>query len=143
MLHTPLAPRNLPSAAEAIEVNGYAAALEITGFDEEYHAIREGAALYDFSMLHKFDVRGPRALTWVDQMVVRDLSSVLPGRVAYGPVVGDDGLMLDDSTCLVFGPEHVRICGGSGLPGAIADCLEASGLSIEPMREAVVQLNVQ
>jgi aminomethyltransferase len=143
MRHTPLAPRNLPPTAEAIEVNGYAAALEITGFDEEYRAIREGAALYDFSMLHKFDVRGSQALELVDRMVVRDLSKIAPGRVAYGPVVGDDGLMLDDATCLVFGPEHVRVCGGSGLPGAVADCLEGTGLSLAPLRDELAQLNVQ
>ena len=143
MLRTPFAPRNLPPAAEAIEVNGYAAALEIDGFELEYAAVREAAALYDFSMLHKFDVRGPRALELVDTMVVRDLTQVPPGRVAYGPVVGDDGLMLDDATCLVFGQEHVRLCGGSGLPGAVADCLEGKGLAIEPLRDALVQLNVQ
>lgn len=143
MLQTPFAPRNLPPGAESIEVNGYAAALEIDGFEPEYAAVRKAAALYDFSMLHKFDVRGRRALELVDGMVVRDLTAVPPGRVAYGPVVGDDGLMLDDATCLVFGPDHVRLCGGSGLPGAVGDCLEGRGVAIEPLRDALVQLNVQ
>ncbi len=143
MLRTPFAPRNLPDGAEVIEVNGYAAALEIAGFAREYRAVREGAALYDFAMLHKFDVHGHGALEQVDRMVVRDLTAVSPGRVAYGPIVDERGLMLDDSTCLVFGPDHVRLCGGGGLPEAVADCLERRGLTVEPLRERLAQLTVQ
>lgn len=146
MLRTPFASRNFVSddEAQAIEVCGYAAPLEVDGFEREYAAVRTGASLYDFSMLHKFDVRGPRALEAVDAMVVRDLSKVRPGRIAYGPVVGDDGLMLDDSTCMVFSSEHVRVTGGAALPEAVEACLAGvDGVTVDAFRERVFQLNVQ
>lgn len=142
MRATPFAPRNVLGDVETLEVNGYAAALEVTGFEDEYRAIREGAALYDFSMLHKFDVRGPGALRLVDAMVVRDVSQLAVGRVAYGPIVDDAGGMLDDATVLRLGDDHVRICGGGGLPGAVADCLE-DRVDVEPIREQTAQLTIQ
>ena len=146
MLRTPFAPRNFASDddAAAIEVCGYAAPLEVVGFEQEYLAVRSGVSLYDFSMLHKFDVRGPGALAAVDAMVVRDLTKVRPGRIAYGPVVDDDGLMIDDSTCMILSPEHVRVTGGAGLPAAVETCLTGTpGVTIDAFRERVFQLNVQ
>lgn len=146
MLRTPFAPRNFLSDDEsaAIEVCGYAAPLEVDGFEREYAAVRTGASLYDFSMLHKFDITGPRALDAVNAMVVRDLAPIRPGRIAYGPVVDDDGLMIDDSTCMVLSPEHIRVTGGASLPEAIDACLrDASGVAVDAFRERVFQLNVQ
>jgi len=142
MRATPFAPRNVLGDVETLEVNGYAAPLEVTGFEDEYRAIREGAALYDFSMLHKFDVRGPAALELVDAMVVRDLSALAVGRIAYGPIVDEDGRMLDDSTVLRLGDAHVRVCGGAGLPEAVADCLEGR-VDVEPLRDQTAQLTIQ
>jgi aminomethyltransferase len=142
MRATPFAPRNVVADAETLEVNGFAAPLEVTGFEDEYRAIREGAALYDFSMLHKFDVRGPSALEQLDAMVVRDLSQLAVGRVAYGPIVGGDGGMVDDATVLRLADDHLRICGGGGLPGAVMDCLDGR-VEVEPLREQVAQLTIQ
>jgi aminomethyltransferase len=142
MRATPFAARNVLGDAETLEVNGFAAPLEVTGFDDEYRAIREGAALYDFSMLHKFDVRGPAALELVDAMVVRDLSQLAVGRIAYGPIVDADGGMLDDATVMRLADDHVRICGGGGLPGAVEDCLEGR-VAVEPLREQIAQLTLQ
>ena len=73
-------------------------------------------------MLYKVDVRGDGALTASTKRVARDLTKVKPGRIAYGPVFNDDGMMLDDSTCFVYGDDHVRVIGGGSMPHAIDSC---------------------
>jgi aminomethyltransferase len=67
----------------------------------------------DFSMLYKFDVVGPGALEIVNGLVARDLRSLPPGRIVYGPIVEENGMMVDDCTTIVFSPEFVRVTGGS------------------------------
>ena len=140
---TPLAPRNIPAGAEVIDVYGFAAPLVVTDPIEEYTAVREGVGVLDFSMLFKFDIRGAGALEVVDRAVARDLSKVAPGRIAYGPVLDDDGLMFDDSTCFVFGPDHVRVVGGPELPHAVQAAADGSGLDVESLRESIVHITLQ
>ncbi len=143
MLQTAFAHRFMPADAEVIEVCGHAAPLVVTDPVEEYTAVRERLGLYDFSMLHKYDVRGPEALAAIDAAVCRDLTRVAPGRIAYGPVVGDDGGMLDDSTVFVFGPDHVRVVGGDGVPGAVDAAVSGRDCTATPVREALAHLTLQ
>lgn len=140
---TPLAPRNIPAGAEVIDVYGFAAPLVVTDPIEEYTAVREGVGVLDFSMLLKFDIRGAGALEVVDRAVARDLTKLSPGRIAYGPVLDDNGLMLDDSTCFVFGPDHVRVVGGPELPHAVEAATADSGLVVESLRESTAHITLQ
>ena len=143
LLRTPFAPRNVPADAECIDVYGYAAPLVVTDPVDEYTAVRERVGVLDFSMLLKVDVRGPGAVAAVNGAVVRDLAGVAPGRIAYGPVVNDAGGMLDDSTCFVYGPDHVRVIGGPGMPAAIDGATAGKGLEVRHLREEQCHLTLQ
>ena len=143
LLRTPFAPRNVPADAECIDVYGYAAPLVVTDPVEEYTAVRERVGVLDFSMLLKVDVRGPGAIAAVNGAVVRDLAGVAPGRIAYGPVVNDAGGMLDDSTCFVYGPDHVRVIGGPRMPAAIEAATAGRGLDVRHLRERQCHLTLQ
>ena len=140
---TPLAPRNIPAGAECIDVYGFAAPLVVTDPVEEYTAVREGVGVLDFSMLLKLDVRGPGALEVINSAVARDLTKVVPGRIAYGPVLDDNGLMQDDSTCFVFGDDHVRVIGGPGMPAAIRAVTDGTNLVVESLRESLAHFTIQ
>ena len=140
---TPLAERNIPDGVELIDVYGFAAPLLVTDPVEEHRAVREGVGVLDFSMLLKVDVRGPGAKAAVDAAVVRDLSRVEPGRIAYGPVVDERGMMLDDSTCFVFGDDHVRVIGGPGMPAAVEEALAGKGLEVVHLRDATCHITLQ
>ncbi len=74
---------------------------------------------------------------------MRDLAGVAPGRIAYGPVVNDAGGMLDDSTCFVYGPDHVRVIGGPGMPAAIEAATAGKGLDVRHLRERQCHLTLQ
>ena len=53
--------------------------------DREYYAIRSGAALIDVSPLHKYMIRGPDAVRFLDRVVTRDVSRCALGQVLYTP----------------------------------------------------------
>jgi aminomethyltransferase len=140
---TPFAARRQALDGVYIDVNGYAAPLAITDTFEEYRAVRERVGMLDFSMLFKVDVRGSGALEAVDTAFARDLKSVPPGRIAYGPVVNDEGGMLDDSTCFVFGPDHVCVIGGMGMPDAIELATAGKGLEVRHLRDELFHMTLQ
>ena len=67
----------------------------------------------DFSMLYKFDVVGSGALEIVNRLIARDLRSLPQDRIAYGPIVEENGMMVDDCTTIAFSPDFVRVTGGT------------------------------
>jgi glycine cleavage system T protein (aminomethyltransferase) len=110
---TPFSPRFADQVSEWVDGFGYAAPLSVSTPEAEYKAVREGVGALDFSMLYKVDVKGRGALELVNGLVTRDLRSLSPGRIAYGAIVDEHGMMVDDVTSIVFSPEFVRVTGGT------------------------------
>jgi glycine cleavage system T protein (aminomethyltransferase) len=98
---------------EWMDLFGYFAPLVVSDTLEEYRACREAAALMDFSMLRKVDLDGPGALALVNGLVTRDVSTLTPGRIAYGALCNGDGKMIDDCTTMLRSPDRVRFCGAN------------------------------
>jgi len=66
--------------------------------DREYAAIRNAAALFDVSPLHKYRVTGPDAARLLDRMVTRNVLKCAVGQVLYTPWCDADGKVIDDGT---------------------------------------------
>src|SRR5512135_2758323 len=106
-------PRLATLTDEWMDLFGDLAAAVVTDTAEEYRAVRETAGLMDFTMLRKVDIDGPGALELVNSVVARDVSNLKQGRIAYGPLVDEDGKMVDDCTVMLRSPDHIRFCGAS------------------------------
>jgi len=89
---------------------GQAAVCAYTPYSErEYHALRQSAGLIDISPLFKYDVSGPDALSALDYLVCRDLSSMRRGQVVYTTWINEDGKLLDDGTVARIGDDTFRV----------------------------------
>jgi aminomethyltransferase len=66
--------------------------------DREYAAVRNAAALFDVSPLHKYLITGPDAVRLLDRMVTRDVTRCQVGQVFYTPWCDVHGQVLDDGT---------------------------------------------
>ena len=106
-------PRLTALTDQWMDLFGYWAPSVVTDTRAEYRAVRETAGLMDFTMLRKVDVEGPGALELVNRVVARDVSGLEQGRIAYGPLVDEDGKMVDDCTVLPRDPGRVRFCGAN------------------------------
>ncbi len=140
---TPFAEAYPDGVAEWMDVMGFAVPVTWGDPAAEYDAVRSHAAAMEFSMLLKWDVRGPAAKEVVDSIFSRDMSRVPPGRIAYGVVTDEYGKMVDDCTVFVHGTEHVRIYGGNPEVEKYLDNRCPVGVSVEQVREAFAQLSVQ
>jgi aminomethyltransferase len=80
-----------------------------TTHEREYFAFRESAGLLDVTPLHKYEVRGPDAAALLGRMMVRDVTKLKVGRVAYTCWCDDDGKMIDDGTVARLDERHFRV----------------------------------
>jgi aminomethyltransferase len=66
--------------------------------DHEYAAVRNSAALFDVSPLHKYLIAGRDAERLLDRMVTRDVTKCEVGQVLYTPWCDARGKVIDDGT---------------------------------------------
>lgn len=66
--------------------------------DREYAAVRNAAAVFDVSPLHKYRISGPDAAQLLDRMVTRNVAKTKVGQVLYTPWCDAHGKTIDDGT---------------------------------------------
>src|SRR6185369_54288 len=66
--------------------------------DREYAAVRNAAALFDVSPLHKYLITGRDAARLLDRLITRDLTKLKVGQVYYTPWCDVAGKVVDDGT---------------------------------------------
>jgi len=90
--------------------SGYCAVCSFdTSHEREYFAFRETAGLLDVTPLYKYEVSGPDAAALLARMMVRDVSTLKVGRVAYTCWCDDGGKVIDDGTVARLGADHFRV----------------------------------
>ncbi len=77
--------------------------------EREYFALRQSAGLIDVSPLYKYHLSGPDAGAVLNRMVVRDISKLRVGRVAYCCWCDDQGMVIDDGTITRLAKKQFRI----------------------------------
>jgi glycine cleavage system T protein (aminomethyltransferase) len=127
-----------------MDLFGYLAPGVVTGVADEYRAVRETAGLMDFTMLRKVDLEGPGALELVNSVVGRDVSKLQHGRIAYGPLVDENGKMVDDCTVMLRSPDRVRFCGANDRDYEIfSAAAEGTGIEVREFTDAMPHLCLQ
>jgi len=90
--------------------NGYKVPRVVDKLSIEYFAVRSGCAVMDLTPMEKYRISGAEARTYLDRLVVRDISNLRPGRVTYVAWCNDDGKVIDDGTLFQFDDNRYRLC---------------------------------
>lgn len=72
---------------------------------EECKAVHERVAIIDVSSLGKFKVRGPEAVQLLEKLYPNRLGDLRVGRIRYGAMLNDQGVILDDGTVARLGED--------------------------------------
>ncbi|HEX9945639.1 MAG TPA: aminomethyltransferase family protein [Thermoanaerobaculia bacterium] len=80
-----------------------------TTHEREYFAFRESAGLLDVTPLYKYEVFGPDAQALLARMMLRDVSKLKIGRMAYTCWCDDDGKVIDDGTVARLEESYFRV----------------------------------
>lgn len=90
----------------------------------EAAAVRAGVGVFDASPLGKIEVTGPDAAKFLDRFYVNNVAKLEDGRVRYGLMLNENGVVIDDGTIGRLGREHFVVTTTSGGASRVAAWLE-------------------
>jgi sarcosine oxidase subunit alpha len=86
--------------------------------------VRESVGLFDGSPLGKIEVKGADAAEFLNRIYVNSVPSLAPGKIRYGLMLNENGVVIDDGVFIRFADEHFLINTTSGHADRIAAWLE-------------------
>jgi sarcosine oxidase subunit alpha len=87
-------------------------------------AVRQGVGLFDGSPLGKIEVRGPDASRFLDFIYANAMSTLRVGKVRYGLMLNELGVIMDDGVCARLHDDHFLVGTSSAGADRIAAWLE-------------------
>ena len=145
LLKTPFHERSraLSQLDSFIPWSGYTTVDVFTSVEQEYFAIRNASSLYDLTPMVKYRIAGVDALRFLNRLTTRDVSKLMPGRVAYTVWCNDEGQLIDDGTVFCLAQNEYRLCTAERQ----LDWLRASAIGfdveIQEVTEEIAALAVQ
>ncbi len=91
----------------------------------EAAGVREGVGIIDVSPLGKLDLRGPDVARLLNLVYVNKWSKLEVGRVRYGVMCGEDGVVIDDGVTGRLGDQHYLMSTTSSGAAAVWGWLES------------------
>ncbi|MFT5161370.1 MAG: heterotetrameric sarcosine oxidase alpha subunit, partial [Paracoccaceae bacterium] len=77
--------------------------------DREVQMVRKTVGICDVTTLGKIDIQGKDAAEFLDRVYSNMMSTLAIGRVRYGLMLREDGMVLDDGTAARFSKTHYVI----------------------------------
>lgn len=87
--------------------------------DREVMMVRRKVGVCDVSTLGKIDVQGPDAARFLDFVYTNTMSTLPVGKVRYGLMLREDGMVMDDGTCARLGAEHFIVTTTTAAAGQV------------------------
>jgi sarcosine oxidase, subunit alpha len=87
-------------------------------------AVRTACGIQDASTLGKIAVVGPGAAVFLDRMYSNAMSTLKPGRIRYGFMLGMDGMVFDDGVAMREAEDRYLITTTTGGAARVLDHLE-------------------
>lgn len=75
----------------------------------EVLAVRNHVGVFDNSPIGKIEVRGPDAAQFLDRLYINNVHSLAVGRVRYGLMLNENGVIIDDGVFMRLADDHFLI----------------------------------
>lgn len=111
---TPIHHRHIELGAKMVEIGEWKRPHSYGSPQDEVMAVRERVGIIDVSTLGKLDVQGEDVPWLMDQIYTHNFSNLKPGRVRYGLMCSDAGVILDDGTVTRLDQNRYYVTTGTG-----------------------------
>ena len=91
----------------------------------ECRAARQSLGIMDASTLGKIDARGPDVVEFLERIYTHNVGKMKVGRCAYGIMLGEDGMVMDDGVMARLGERHFYLTTTTGGAAKVLAWLEA------------------
>lgn len=92
--------------------------------EAEVRRVREQVGIIDVSPLGKIDLRGPDVPKLLNLLYTNKWSKLDIGKVRYGAMMSEDGVVMDDGVTAHLGEDHYLLTTTSGGAGRVWDWIE-------------------
>lgn len=96
MKQTPFTQKHIELGAKMAEFAGYNMPISYTGINEEHHAVRKIAGVFDVSHMGEFILKGENALALIQKVTTNDAGKLKKGQAQYSTLTNDNGGIVDD-----------------------------------------------
>jgi aminomethyltransferase len=96
MKNTPFTQKHIELGAKMAEFAGYNMPISYTGINEEHHAVRTNAGVFDVSHMGEFMLKGDKALDLIQRVTSNDASKLTAGKAQYSCLPNEQGGIVDD-----------------------------------------------
>jgi sarcosine oxidase subunit alpha len=90
----------------------------------EVRSVRSSVGVCDVSTLGKIDVQGLDAAAFLDHVYINTFSTLPVGKVRYGVMLRQDGIVFDDGTTARLAPDHYLMSTTTANASGVMQCLE-------------------
>jgi sarcosine oxidase subunit alpha len=111
---TPFHHKTLSLKAKMMNMGEWKRPFTYTSVEDEYRAIRERAGIIDVSTLGKMDIKGKDASKLLDKVYPHFYSNLKVGKVRYGAICDDAGIILDDGVVARLAEDHYFVTTSTG-----------------------------
>jgi sarcosine oxidase, subunit alpha len=106
--------RHLALGATLMDLGEWKRPRHYTGPEEEWKAVRERVGVIDVSTLGKIELKGRDCGPLLDKVYTHTFSSLKVGKVRYGLICDEAGIILDDGTVSRLAEDHYFITTTTG-----------------------------
>jgi aminomethyltransferase len=96
MKSTPFTHLHQALGAKMAEFAGYNMPISYTGINDEHHAVRNNAGVFDVSHMGEFILKGEGALSLIQKVSSNDASKLINGQAQYSCLTNENGGIVDD-----------------------------------------------
>lgn len=96
MRSTPFTEKHISLGAKMAEFAGYNMPISYTGINNEHHAVRNNAGVFDVSHMGEFILKGEHALDLIQRVTTNDASKLSAGKAQYSCFTNESGGIIDD-----------------------------------------------
>jgi len=96
MKNTPFTEKHIALGAKMAEFAGYNMPISYSGINDEHHAVRKNAGVFDVSHMGEFILKGEHALELIQKLTTNDASKLVKGKAQYSCFTNAKGGIVDD-----------------------------------------------
>jgi aminomethyltransferase len=96
MKSTPFTEKHIQLGAKMAEFAGYNMPISYSGINDEHHAVRNNAGVFDVSHMGEFILKGENALALIQKLTTNDASKLVKGKAQYSCFTNEKGGIVDD-----------------------------------------------
>lgn len=96
MKQTPFTQKHIALGAKMAPFAGYNMPISYTGINDEHHAVRNNAGVFDVSHMGEFILKGEHALDLIQRVTTNDASKLTAGKAQYSCLTNENAGIVDD-----------------------------------------------